>query len=116
MYHSDIIIALFVFALLILAAAGVADYYQHQRYRSSDGSDVFRHTIVGFYIDDHARPLEYHVVYFTHRIPSDDLFDEEEDQAFEHDDAVPVSIYELLSLDQVFVTDTPRIDWAHYQQ
>ena len=117
MYHSDTIITLFFSALLILAAAGVADYYQHQRYCTSDGSDVYRHTIGGFYyVDYHTRPREYHVMYFTHRIPTDDLFGEEKDNAFEHDDVVPDSIYALLSLDQVLVTDTPRIDWAHYQQ
>lgn len=116
MHYFDTELYFFVFAVILLAAAGWADYYSHHRY-TSDDHFIYQHTITSTYVKYHIdASVEYHVIYITQIVSSPSFFDDDSSSGADScpatDAIVPEPIYRQLYLGMVINSTTEQIDWS----
>lgn len=111
-HYIDVELVIFLFALVFVTAAGLADYYSNHRYQSQDHA-LYRHEISAFYVGGSEAHWEYHVKYFTQLVSDASFIDDDVlTPHTEHDVVVPADVYHKLQLGMSFTTTSDHIEWS----
>ena len=112
MHHDySVEIAVFIFSLILVFAAGVADYYYNHRYSNPDVA-LYRHEVTAFYVDGNVDQWNYHIVYNSQLVSDEAFFsDDHSTPIHTFDDIVPQHIYHRIKLGMVITSSTDQIQW-----